>query len=173
MLTWMAMPPTEVPLSPLMAASASDWVGISTKPNPRGSPVALSVMRLILVTSPKQDALFCRTYQAAQPTCGCFTTLPRRKQRIPVRSAHDQRLAIVSVCALQEKVRVNAGRGANMVACALQLYRSGLDPERKRGCHEHLCRQSAVHNHRGQTQGLVCRFRRGHQNQSYHRQGNW
>jgi hypothetical protein len=38
-----------------MAASASDWVGISTKPNPRSSPVALSVMRLILVTSPEID----------------------------------------------------------------------------------------------------------------------
>jgi hypothetical protein len=30
----MALPSMEVPLRLLMAASASDWVGISTKPNP-------------------------------------------------------------------------------------------------------------------------------------------
>jgi hypothetical protein len=58
----------------------------------------------------------------AQPTWGCLTTLPRRKQRIPVRTAHDQRLAIVSVCALQEKVRVNAGRGANMIASSFAFW---------------------------------------------------
>src|SRR5262245_9124455 len=36
MFTWIVLPPTEVPLRLLIAASASDWVGISTKPNPRG-----------------------------------------------------------------------------------------------------------------------------------------
>src|SRR6516225_7763142 len=51
--TWIALPAMAVPLRPLMAASASDCVGISTKPNPRSSPVALSVMRLTLETSPK------------------------------------------------------------------------------------------------------------------------
>src|SRR5262245_44045371 len=51
--TWIALPAMAVPLRPLIAASASDWIGISTKPNPRISPVTLSVMRLILETSPK------------------------------------------------------------------------------------------------------------------------
>src|SRR6516162_3763815 len=53
MFTWMALPSIAVPLRALMAASASDWVGISTKPNPRGSPVILSVISLTLETSPK------------------------------------------------------------------------------------------------------------------------
>jgi hypothetical protein len=33
MFTWMALPSIAVPLRALMAASASDWIGISTKPN--------------------------------------------------------------------------------------------------------------------------------------------
>src|SRR5262249_5194852 len=53
MLTWMALPSIAVPLRALMAASASDWIGISTKPNPRASPVILSVIGLTLETSPK------------------------------------------------------------------------------------------------------------------------
>jgi len=41
-----------LPLRPLIAACASDLVGISTNPNPLDTPLDLSVMILAEVTSP-------------------------------------------------------------------------------------------------------------------------